>query len=70
MLWQVIAGNKQNEVPTAELRRTTGWEPKQVPEAPQERRVYFDEEAAPGLRDLAQHWEEHLAIEEDYDGPC
>jgi hypothetical protein len=39
-------------------------------EMPEERRIYFDEEVAPGLRDLAQHWEEHLKIEEDYDGPC
>jgi hypothetical protein len=52
------------------LFNSTEGEPKQVSEMPQERRIYFDEEVAPGLRDLAQHWEEHLALEEDYEGPC
>jgi hypothetical protein len=52
------------------LFNSKGERPKQVSEEPQERRIYFDDEVAPGLRDLAQHWEEHLAIEEGYDGPC
>lgn len=35
------------------LFNSKGERPKQVSEAPQEHRGYFDEEVAPGLRDLA-----------------
>jgi hypothetical protein len=52
------------------LLNSSEGEPRQVREGPEERRLYFDEEVAPGLRDLAEHWESYLTLEEDYDGPC